>query len=155
MLVAMNNSNALGVTASDAGGAATARHGFDMFLPFADLGVTGGPNGTIGLVAYIVQSSGSVSNQWLPGLGGGQPNLGFSPDLTAIAGTQYAIVTLDIPGDWDGDGDVDLDDYAEWASCMTGPELGPFDAGCELFDFDSDGDVDLADAGSFAIVLPN
>jgi hypothetical protein len=150
MQVAMNNTNALGVTATDASGAATARHGFDMFLPFADLGVTGGPNGDLGLVAYIVQSNGDVSNQWLPGLGGGQPNLGFSPDMTTISGEQYAVVTLDIPGDWDGDGDVDLADCAQWPACITGPAQGPPAADCGVFDFDADGDVDLADFAAFA-----
>ena len=48
-------------------------------------------------------------------------------------------------GDYDVDGDVDLDDYAEFAACMTGPEGGPLAAGCDLFDFDDDADIDLQD----------
>jgi hypothetical protein len=54
-----------------------------------------------------------------------------------------------VPGDYDGDGDVDLDDYAWWDGCMTGPEAGPYAPGCEAFDFDVDTDVDLADFGGF------
>ncbi|MCP4592465.1 MAG: hypothetical protein GY842_17160, partial [bacterium] len=55
-----------------------------------------------------------------------------------------------VPGDFDGDGDVDLDDYAMFAGCMAG--TGVFDppAGCDLADFssadlDDDSDVDCDD----------
>lgn len=53
-----------------------------------------------------------------------------------------------VPGDHDGDGDVDLDDYAEFAPCMTGPGID-FGAGCAVFDFDADDDVDVADFAGF------
>ena len=44
-----------------------------------------------------------------------------------------------VPGDLDGDGDADLEDYELLASCMTGPlEIG-------AADLDDDGDVDLED----------
>ncbi len=46
--------------------------------------------------------------------------------------------------DVDGDGDVDGDDYAQFATCLAGPDAG-FGAGCECFDFDADDDVDLMD----------
>ncbi|MEE9295746.1 MAG: HYR domain-containing protein [Phycisphaerae bacterium] len=49
--------------------------------------------------------------------------------------------------DADGDGDVDLSDYAAFCTCS--PSCGGFDAGgasgCEAFDFDNDGHIDLAD----------
>ena len=35
-----------------------------------------------------------VSNQWLPGLGGGLGNLGETPDLTAVAGDQFVNMPL-------------------------------------------------------------
>ncbi len=151
MQMAMNNTNVLGVTDTDASSAATAVNGFDMFIPFADIGVTGGPNGTIGVVAYIVRSNpaGDVGNQWLPGLGGGFGNLGMAPDMTTIPGDQFAVVTLDIPGDWDGDGDVDRVDYGHFPGCLTGPDNGPPGSGCDIFDFDTDTDVDLEDFGAF------
>ena len=69
MQVAMNNTNSLGVTDTDASGAATALHGFELFVPYSDVGAAG-PGGTVGLTAFIMQSDGMVSNQWLPGLGG-------------------------------------------------------------------------------------
>lgn len=49
-----------------------------------------------------------------------------------------------VPGDLDGDGDVDLDDYGIFASCMDGPEV-TFPDGCDSADLDIDRDVDLAD----------
>ena len=41
-------------------------------------------------------------------------------------------------GDYDGDGNVDLDDYAQWDACVTGPNAGPLTLGCESFDLDTD-----------------
>ena len=52
-------------------------------------------------------------------------------------------------GDRDVNGEVDLDDYAHLAGCLTGPENGPPAAGCDLFDADADGDVDLRDVREF------
>jgi hypothetical protein len=46
--------------------------------------------------------------------------------------------------DVDGDGDVDLGDFAGFPYCLTGPGQ-PMNAGCERLDFDQDGDVDMAD----------
>ncbi|MCK4340623.1 MAG: S8 family serine peptidase [Phycisphaerae bacterium] len=59
-----------------------------------------------------------------------------------------------VPGDVDGDGDVDWDDFAILADCMTGPNGNDPPPGCgaEDFaacDFDTDGDVDLDDFGLF------
>jgi hypothetical protein len=56
------------------------------------------------------------------------------------------------PGDWDGDGDVDLQDYAEFAGCLVGPSLAP-SAPCNVFDFDADSDIDAADYGAFQSAL--
>lgn len=59
-----------------------------------------------------------------------------------------------VPGDLDGDGDVDLYDFGTFAGCMAGPDVGAPPAGCEVVDFirsdlEGDGDVDLADFGLF------
>ncbi len=58
--------------------------------------------------------------------------------------------------DFDGDGDVDTDDYAEFYGCLTGsclnpPCVPPLYSGpcCALADGDSDGDVDLEDGQWF------
>ena len=52
------------------------------------------------------------------------------------------------PGDYDSDGNVDLDDYANFPGCMTGPGGGIL-PNCGPFDFDVDVDVDLQDFGGF------
>jgi hypothetical protein len=52
-------------------------------------------------------------------------------------------------GDYNGDGYVDLDDFAYWGACMTGPGGGLAEPDCAAFDFDSDIDVDLLDFGGF------
>jgi len=61
-------------------------------------------------------------------------------------------VAAGIFGDHDGDGDVDLNDYAVMADCMFGPDITPAPnppttaAQClAVFDADFDQDVDLAD----------
>jgi hypothetical protein len=52
-------------------------------------------------------------------------------------------------GDWDGDGDVDLADFAPFAECLGGP-LGPASGACTLADLNYDGRTDLADFAMFA-----
>ncbi|HUU17353.1 MAG TPA: hypothetical protein VM243_06735 [Phycisphaerae bacterium] len=53
-------------------------------------------------------------------------------------------------GDFDGDDDVDPDDYAFLAPAMTGPqnEVTP-GSGYEAGDYDADNHVDLRDFGRF------
>jgi hypothetical protein len=53
-----------------------------------------------------------------------------------------------LPGDVDWDGDVDLDDYAVWQTCLAGPGI-PGAGGCQNGDLDGDADVDLADFAAF------
>ncbi|MBK9126314.1 MAG: M6 family metalloprotease domain-containing protein [Phycisphaerales bacterium] len=53
-----------------------------------------------------------------------------------------------MPGDCDGDFDVDIDDFADFVPCFFGPEL-PLGTGCECFDLDPDTDVDLVDFAAF------
>lgn len=55
---------------------------------------------------------------------------------------------FDRPGDFDGDGDTDLDDYFTFQSCILGPDVG-VTIQCDTADFDLDGDVDLRDAAIF------
>jgi hypothetical protein len=57
-----------------------------------------------------------------------------------------------VPGDCDGDGDVDLADYACFLDCLTGPDGGLL-PDCGPFDFDSDSDVDLRDLAIFQEVF--
>ncbi len=61
-----------------------------------------------------------------------------------------------IPGDIDGDGDVDLADFATLSTCFGGPGATTPPDGCEADDFaasdlDGDGDVDLGDFSTFSL----
>jgi PKD repeat protein len=56
-------------------------------------------------------------------------------------------------GDIDGDEDVDLDDYAVFQACLTGPGGDITAPPCDLADLDVDGDVDEADFGEFKACL--
>ena len=53
--------------------------------------------------------------------------------------------------DGDADGDVDLDDYDDFAGCFTGINTtgSSLPSGCPTFDFDADDDVDLEDFAVF------
>ncbi len=50
-----------------------------------------------------------------------------------------------IPGDFDADGDVDLDDFVRYQACFNGPNRPAPAADCDGADFDGDTDVDLTD----------
>ncbi len=54
-----------------------------------------------------------------------------------------------VPGDADGDGDVDLTDYAVFLDCVAAPD----GVSCDVFDFDGDADVDVNDFGVLQIVF--
>ncbi len=58
-------------------------------------------------------------------------------------------------GDYDCNRIIELIDFAAWDACMTGPDNGPFDSGCEAFDFDASaiGDIDLKDFAGFQLTL--
>lgn len=86
----------------------------------------------------------------------GHTHVGSLIDLPeAIAATEISLRSLihhvDVqtvtPGDYDGNEVVDLDDFAYWDDCQTGPDGGPREPPCKPFDIDFDGDVDLADFG--------
>jgi hypothetical protein len=55
---------------------------------------------TIRAAAFILLPDGEVTNQWLPGLGAGTPNLGIAPNLRSVSGDQF--VEVDLPIDTAG-----------------------------------------------------
>jgi hypothetical protein len=67
------------------------------------------------------------------------------------------LTVVAIPGDVDLDADVDLDDFASFALCLSGsgvtvPPVGCGESEFGSSDIDADGDVDLSD---FAILTLN
>jgi hypothetical protein len=73
-------------------------------------------------------------------------------DPPTTSGTWYIdnlrVAEPNAPGDWDGDGEVDLLDYQQLRTCLLGT-LVPSSGGCAFFDADYDGDVDMRDVAVF------
>jgi hypothetical protein len=76
-------------------------------------------------------------------------------NLGGSIGTDYDILAArhsSLPGDCEGDGDVDLCDFALFCQCFAGADNPPA-AGCQAgvdADLDDDGDVDGIDFTLFA-----
>jgi len=75
-----------------------------------------------------------------------------TPDCNANTTPDHCEAAQITAGDFDGDGDVDLDDHAAFAGCLGGPGKTPAPDSpacaftCRLaFDADADADVDLVD----------
>jgi glycosidase len=154
--VALNNTNTLGVTATSASGAATATTGFELFVPYANIGLPAQPDATVGITMFIVQSGGNVGNQWLPGLGGGHANLGVAPDLTTISGQQCATFALVRRGDVNCSGAVDFGDINPFVLMLS--DLSAWRAAypvCPTLngDINADGTVGFGDINPFVTLL--
>jgi hypothetical protein len=141
--------------------------GFDTNSGAIHLGklvLQAGPGSTLGPVEIRLAVSPLLVTS-LRSSGAAPPELVFfgyadsSPELATAGGTVSgsssatadATVIIRRLGDSDGDGDVDLIDYAAFANCMNGPDQPPLQpTGCvEPFDADQDTDVDLSDAEAF------
>ncbi len=60
-----------------------------------------------------------------------------------------ALVTVNVlPGDFDGDTDIDQSDFAHIQNCYSGDAM-PYGTGCDDTDLDDDGDVDITDFNAF------
>ena len=71
-------------------------------------------------------------------------------DLLLVNALLYAANRVPlVPGDSDGDGDRDINDYNVFDACFTGPGVTPALAGCVTFDFDRDNDIDCSDWFAF------
>ncbi|MBX3380033.1 MAG: hypothetical protein KF805_08045 [Phycisphaeraceae bacterium] len=151
--IALDRTNTGGVTGSSAANASTATKGFEFFIPYAQLGMSGAPANceSIRLAAFILRTDGTIGNQVLPSLPAGSGELGLDPNFTTIAGAQFATFTLPPAADFTGDAMVDDADFVVFAAgynildCFD-PAMTP---DCPA-DLNGDGFVDDADFVIFA-----
>ena len=91
-VIGYSGNNRGGVTPSSVASPGSATDGFRLSVPWADLGLAG-PGGTLRVMAALVQPSGALTNQFLPGAGGLANALGPPPlSLRIVPGQQF--VTL-------------------------------------------------------------
>ncbi|MCP4251595.1 MAG: hypothetical protein GY778_31545 [bacterium] len=105
--------------------------------------------GTVGAQNRIVTLTSSIDIT--RPLDPNNPGLGTFHVYGAVYGQTY----VPVPGDFDGDGDVDVSDHATFFECMNGPDATTPPAPCDPADFDAadldtDSDVDLADYAAFS-----
>ena len=104
------------------------------------------PDGTYGAIAYKQPTTNvPASRAWV--IGPDQTivltQLGHDPD--DVIGTIHALLAdIHLPGDFDDDGNVDLDDVSQFDACFSGPD-NPVGPGCAPGDLDGDTDVDCFD----------
>ena len=132
--VALDNTNALGPN--------TATTGFELRIPFADLGLPPTFVGRVMVAACLERTNGALSNQWMPSLEPGSADLGLAPNLAAVAGVQHASVAVGLAGDVNADGVVNGADLAlllgTWGQNAA-------TAGFLASDLNGDGTVDATD----------
>ncbi len=92
-------------------------------------------------ISAVADGASTVFLRWSMGTTDGSVRYcGWNIDDVEI----WAVAPLALPGDMDSDGDVELDDFAAFVDCFTGPS-GIAGLGCDAGDVDTDGDVDMAD----------
>jgi hypothetical protein len=77
-----------------------------------------------------------------------QPEPMVGGDYSVTGGFWVIPACSAIPGDYDGDCDVDQADYRSWEACASGPEV-PYTGDCGDTDFDNDLDTDQEDFSVF------
>ncbi|MFA6044996.1 MAG: hypothetical protein WC718_08435 [Phycisphaerales bacterium] len=151
---ALDNNNVLGVTGTDASGAASVTTGLEIKINLAEAGWDG--SSPIKVAGFINSDGFSfVSNQVIGGLPADSQNLGepSSVDFSAIPGVQYVVVpTSSGPAcdpDVNQDGNSDQGDVDYLVNVVAG---GPNDTGIDP-DFNQDGNVDQGDIDALINVV--
>jgi hypothetical protein len=94
-------------------------------------------------IQYATASLGLGPHNGTITISGNAPN---SPQTLDVSVTVEAPT---VPGDFDGDVDVDLVDFGHLQACFTGAGICPIPAGCEDADLEGDCDVDQNDFAIF------
>ncbi len=92
MRFALDNTNTGGVTDSSVQDAATATTGIEIYLDLLDVDLTPAQIPGAKLAAFLLESDGRVSSQWLPPVSGISGSLDYAPDLRGYAGDQFAFL---------------------------------------------------------------
>lgn len=82
-------------------------------------------------------------------LAGGQPPLDFDRDVAFGPPAYLHVGAMGFVGDYNCDGDVDLDDFAAFQTCLGGPGTLVDECGMAETDEDGDGDTDFLDFAVF------
>ncbi|MFO0857991.1 MAG: alpha-amylase family glycosyl hydrolase [Phycisphaerales bacterium] len=163
LLVAMDNSNVAGVSASSVAGAATATTGVEVRVPYVDIALPTTAAGRAGrslrVASTIVRTDGSMGNQWLPGCPSGTGNLGIAPNMNSISGQQFAVFNFPAVAcdsiDFNNDTSLfDPQDVDAFLSVYGEGPCIPTNASCNDVDFNNDGSLfDPCDIDSFLRVF--
>ena len=70
---------------------------------------------------------------------------------TIVMVVAFSMPALAVPGDMDGDGEVDLKDYELLRPCLTSPGASGVGPNCSAGRFDGDLDIDLKDIAGFQL----
>jgi hypothetical protein len=98
-------------------------------------------------ISAVADNQGTVHLRWTMGTTDANWQFcGWNIDDVEVWGERIGAT---LPGDYDGDGDVDLADFGAFQACFNGPNRVAAQTGCEAADFDADNDVDLGDFGRF------
>ena len=101
-----------------------------------------------GNAAFDVLIHGIVPDGWIATVTATLEPVGATSEFSAC----ISVTGVAMPGDLDRDGDVDIDDYQSFATCVDGP-ANVMVAGCEPCDLDGDDDVDIADLAAFQVTF--
>ncbi len=163
LLVAMDNSNVAGVSASSVAGAGTATTGVEVRVPYVDIALPTTAAGRAGrslrIASTIVRTDGSMGNQWLPGCPSGTGNLGIAPNMNSISGQQFAVFNFPAVAcdsiDFNNDTSLfDPQDVDAFLSVYGEGPCIPANASCNDVDFNNDGSLfDPCDIDSFLRVF--
>ncbi len=144
-LVGGANSNGFRVALDPSGGQSATDTGYEMRVPYADLGISNADCQTVRVFAMMLNSNGRFYSQSLPSSG---LFVSSQPDFTTIAGNQFASVRVPSRADFNADGgvdDVDFQFFAVAYDAMIVPEADPG------ADFNKDGVVDDSDFRVFVL----
>lgn len=76
-----------------------------------------------------------------------------APNTPQTVTVNLTVTWAGIPGDFDGDNDVDQSDFGVFQSCLSGPGVVQNDPACDKARLDSDRDVDIDDLRLFSICM--